>query len=159
MEEPLTLLEFAPPAPQHPTAYIDVPVTSITIADLRNELPFPTYHLHFAPNDYATRTDDRYGTWDAVIAEGKSYLEGAEIPTDIFIKRNRSAVRHWLRSPCAYAYQHPETTVEIHTAQRRYRIYRRGEYVNIGLPYHNFGGEKDWVTMPPFRTKILVNVD
>jgi len=94
-----------------------------------------------------------------VIESGRSYLVGDSQDTETFIRRHRSPVPSWLQSACWLAYNEPGKRVDLNSRRLHFSVYRRGEYVNISLPHHDKGGEKDWITMHPFHTRVLVNVD
>jgi len=47
---------------------------------------------------------------------------------------------------------------ESRLQSRIYHIMKHGEYVEIGLPFHDYGGEKHWITRDG-KTRVLVNVD
>ncbi len=119
--------------------------------------------LHEFPNQYSNDPDDNYKSFDKALESGKSYLVGDGIPTDEFKRTHKSSIEKWMRAIVRYCEQRPETKIGFtinrgNFAPYEYVIYKRGEYVNIGLPHQDAGGERDWITKDG-KTKYLVNVD
>lgn len=122
------------------------------------------YEVYTGKNPYADYKDDQWRTWDAIIASGKSYMVGDQVPTEQFLRTHRRALNGWQRIAFKWCMLHPEQQLELRSrrdqgfAKRIYEVKRRGEYVEISLPHHGAGGEKHWVTKDG-RSKILINVD
>jgi hypothetical protein len=96
------------------------------------------------------------------LESGRSYLVGEGMTAEQFRRRCTSSCLLWQRMACLIAHHHPDITIEvsIELPPLIYKVYWRGpEYVEIGLPHQEHGGEKHWVCPPPFKRKTLVNVD
>ena len=108
-----------------------------------------------------TRPDELSGgdnAWSEIIDIGRSYMVGRQVTIEDFLKSHTSIMRGWYRLAFAYCMNHPLVKLAIENDRRHYRVYRRGEYVIFSLPYHDHGGEYDWVSRDG-ETKVLVNVD
>jgi len=115
------------------------------------------YHVFTSANQYATRQDE-YDTWDAAIAAGHSYLVGLQKTREDYLRHNTSPVKGWMRVACEFAFWHPDLQVNVVGDRLSWVFRRRGEYVEIGLPHHDAGGERYWVTRNA-RSRVLVDVD
>lgn len=97
-------------------------------------------------------------TWDKVIESGKSYLVGKEVPTPVFLKTHTSPLCAWQKHAVELAKLMPDKKVVMISSRLEYHIYTRNDFVEIGLPHQDRGGEKHWVTRNG-KSKVLVNVD
>jgi hypothetical protein len=112
-------------------------------------------------NEYFGREPSEYDKFERCLEGGRDYLVGSVVSMAAFRRTHRSTPILWQRLACIIAWVHPETAihVEIPFPRLEYDIKRRGEYVDIGLPHQDAGGEKNWIAVEPFRSKFLVNVD
>lgn len=101
---------------------------------------------------------DEYGTWDKAIEAGKSYMVGSDVPTPEFLRKSRSSLTGWMKMAYRWVLMNPDHKLNVSGKRLEYCVSKRGEYVDIALPHHDKGGEKNWITRDG-RTKILVNVD
>jgi hypothetical protein len=108
-------------------------------------------------NYYATHQSQQY-TWDESIAAGKSYLVGNGVPTAEFLRTHRSPLNPWQRLAYQWALENPTKRLVVISSRHEWHIYKRGEYVEFGLPYQDRGGERHYISNNG-KTKILVNVD
>lgn len=123
-------------------------------------------HITTGNNTLWTDPDQResvYNSFDKCLEGGRDYLCGKLLDMELFKKKYRSAITLWMKHVVIYAYHHPEerlmfTIDKGNFGELEYHVYRRGEYVEIALPYHGQGGEKNWITKN-LKTKYLVNVD
>lgn len=134
------------------------------IQALRNLVGYYTAVWQEANEYYKTKDDPVIAQWFSLqktLEVGRDYLVGSTWSMPAFVRRHRSRSTSWQQTACQICWQHPEISirVEIPFPALGYVICWRGEYVQIGLPYQTRGGEKHWVCAPPFKTKILVNVD
>ena len=109
----------------------------------------------------ALEKDPTLGKWDDAIEGGKSYLVGRDVPTKKFLSTHSSTISTaWMWLAVQLVTLDP--TLEIHAHHDRprldYVIRRMGEFVLIGLPHQDAGGEKHWITRD-LKRKVLVNVD
>lgn len=111
-------------------------------------------------NEYFGKDSDRFNTWDAMIDSGRSYLVGGSVSMAVFLRDHTSNLSPWQTLTYEWCLAHPERKIILETQNRRlyYTIYKRGEFVEIGLPHHGAGGEKHWVTRDG-KKKVLINVD
>jgi hypothetical protein len=119
------------------------------------------YSIWNSGNEYHGRPPSEYDQFQRALECGKSYLVGDTWTMAAYKAAYRSATTYWQRLACLICWGHPETrlNLEIEFPKLIYAIYRRGEYVEIGLPHQEHGGEKHWDTIQPFKSKFLVNVD
>lgn len=118
---------------------------------------------------YCLTTDNEYAkpqwaddTFEKTLVAGRSYLANSDMPMDDFIKSHRSYIPefHWLRYAVEWAFANPDSCLKVETLKLSYRVCKRGDCVEIGLPHHDRGGEKHWVVSEDKpRCKILINVD
>lgn len=121
--------------------------------------PF-SYRVVQKVNPYASRGNDDYGAWTNALEAGRSYLVGSSAPMKQFLRTYTSSMIAWQRQAFVWCMANPTQQLVL-TAQVQtliYHIMRRGEYVEIGLPHQDHGGEKHWISLNG-RTKVLVNVD
>jgi hypothetical protein len=108
-------------------------------------------------NYYATHSDE-YGTWDRSIAAGKSYLVGDTQTLAEFIRTHRSSLSAWQKLAYQWALENPTKKLVIDTGRHEWHVYKRGEFVEFGLPHQDKGGERHYISNNG-KSKILVNVD
>jgi hypothetical protein len=119
------------------------------------------YDFTVKPNDHAATTDkpDRWATFEASAASGKSYLVGDNLTMAQYLKRYASALSPWLRLAYQWALENPtQMLIADNHKSREYYIARRGDYVEISLPHHDMGGEKTWISRDG-ETRLLINED
>ena len=107
---------------------------------------------------YPNHADDPYGSWEAIVRAGKSYLYGENYPLATYLRRNRSPLRKWQQAAFHWAHAHPTEVLIIESPQREWRIGLRGEFVQFDLPHHDFGGERSWASLDG-KSRLLINVD
>lgn len=117
------------------------------------------YRVRTRDNEYARpeRKDD-YTTWDAIIEAGRNYMVGRETPMAEYLRSHSSNLTLWQRMAYDWCKANPNQRLVVENARYEYHVYLRGESVEIGLPFHDQGGERHWVTRDGKR-KVLVNVD
>ena len=119
-----------------------------------------TYTIIERDNPYAKNPDDKYGSWDASLECGRSYLVGDSMPMDKFLKAFRRDLTLWQKLAFEWCMANPHRSLHMESRRERfyYVIQRRGEYVEFGLPHQDQGGEKHWICRDG-RYKIKVNDD
>lgn len=130
---------------------------------LRNQLPWRSLYLvGVRTNPYTTPEwqayTDEWGAWGTIMKLGRSYMVGEETPWPVALKRLSSNLTTWQQIAARIAWDHPEISIEIDNDQYNWVVCRRGEYIDLGLPHQDHGGEKNWVTRDG-RRRVLVNVD
>lgn len=127
------------------------------MALLRAPFPFTVQQLE---NQYPNGEDPRFGNWDEAVEAGRSYLVGNDTPLAAFLKRYSSEMNEWQKLAYAWVMANPGSRLVLKSTQprREFHIYKRGEYVEIGLPHQDAGGEKHWISRDGKR-KVLVNQD
>ena len=117
------------------------------------------YQVSTRENEYARpeRKDD-YTTWDAIIESGYNYMVGGDMPIAEYLRAHSSSLTLWQRMAYNWCRANPGQRLVIENARYEYHVYLRGEYVEIGLPYHGQGGERYWATRDGKR-KVLISVD
>ena len=118
-------------------------------------------------NEYFNR-ESEYNSWDRVLECGRNYLVGPEVPMKRFLAAHTSSLNGWQRLAFWWCQANPDRVLVLRGTRcgsdlrgccyRHYEIGVRGEYVQIGLPHQDAGGEKHWVTRNG-KTKVLINVD
>ena len=118
------------------------------------------YGISQKENEYRNGEDLTYGSWDVAVESGRSYLVGSSLSLKEFIRKHSSALTRWQRMAYAWCIANPDQCLVLNSRplRRIYEIKKRGEYVEIGLPHHEHGGEKHWISRDG-KTKTLVNVD
>jgi len=121
--------------------------------------PFP-YIVTQLSNEYPNGVDRLHGSWDAAVESGRSYLVGIETPMKEFLRRHTSSMSEWQKLAYDWCLANPNSRLVLKSAKPsfEYHAYKRGEYVEIGLPHQEAGGEKHWISRDGKR-KVLVNVD
>ena len=121
--------------------------------------PFP-YTVRQKGNEYADGEDPVCGAWDKALESGRSYLVGSAASMRQFLRTHTSALTAWQRMAYRWCLANPSLSLvfEARHQRRIYEILKRGEYVQIGLPHQEHGGERHWISRDG-RTKVLVNVD
>ena len=119
----------------------------------RQKFPFLVLEL---PNEYAN-SDSSY---EQAIESGRSYLLGQGAAAKDYLRRYASAMSPWQKVAFAWCMENPKIRLVLKAEKPRveYHIYKRGNYVEIALPYQSAGGEKHWVSRDGLR-KVLVNED
>jgi hypothetical protein len=120
-----------------------------------------SYKVREETNPYTESEDADYGSWTKALEMGRSYLVGDRVPMAKFVREHTSSLTGWQKMAFHWCTANPSRALELESESRRwllYKIRRRGEYVEIGLPYHDWGGERYWITRDGKR-KVLVNVD
>jgi rubredoxin len=102
--------------------------------------------------------DDRYRQWDEALKAGRNYLVGSDVPLDEFVKSYRSPMRSWQQTAYRWAIQHPGRMLILRNASNSWEVYKRGEYVEFGLPHHDAGGVRHYISRNG-KSKIRVNED
>ncbi len=121
--------------------------------------PFP-YVVREKANEYSNGEDPEYGRWERSLESGHSYLVGSDMPMGEFLRRHTSSLTTWQKLAYLWCLANPSRCLVLRSnaLRREYEIKKRGEYVEIGLLHHDWGGERHWITRDG-RRKVLVNVD
>lgn len=72
--------------------------------------------------------------------------------------KHRSRLNAWQRLAFAWCQQHPDRLLMLVGKHRSWDVYRRGEYVEFRLPYHDMGGERSYISRDGYW-KIHVDED
>lgn len=107
---------------------------------------------------YPNHDEDPYGSWEAIVQAGKSYLYGESYPLANYLSRNSSPLRKWQQAAFLWAHAHPTEVLIIESSQRIWRIGLRGEFVQFDLPHHHYGGERGWASLDG-KKRLLINLD
>ena len=118
------------------------------------------YKVSQKENEYESGEDPKHGNWEVALESGRSYLVGSGVSLREFVRKHSSALSGWQRVAYAWCVANPDQCLVLNSRSPRriYEIKKRGEYVEIGLPHHEHGGEKHWISRDG-KTKTLVNVD
>ena len=100
------------------------------------------------PNPYgpAAAKPDRWATWEAALAAGQSYLCGPSISREAFLRLYRRPLLDWMVPAYTWARQNPDRVLTLNSRRFAWRVYQRSEYVVFQLPFHDSGGEKEYVS-------------
>ncbi len=144
--------------------------TKVTLDDIRRAVG-RNYTVAVAENPYYNDQHERkVWTWEKLIESAKSYLVGKDVPTKKFIREHTSRLTTWQSLAALWAIENPsqqliiETSDWVRAPRRCYVICartfgdRNGGVVEIGLPHHDAGGERHWISRD-CKTRVLVNVD
>jgi hypothetical protein len=118
------------------------------------------YTVRLRDNEYRNGDDPKYGLWSKALECGRSYLVGNDVPMSKFVREHSSSLTTWQRQAFQWCLANPSSCLEFESKplRRIYEIKKRGEYVQIGLPHHDWGGERLWISRDG-RRKVLINVD
>lgn len=121
--------------------------------------PF-SYMVIQQDNEYQDGEDLRYGDWHRALEAGRNYLVRRDVSLTEFVRRHRSSLNEWQRLAYQWCLANPSQALVLRARNGRliYEIKKRGDYVEIGLPHHDHGGEKHWISRDG-KTKVLINVD
>jgi hypothetical protein len=116
------------------------------------------YRVSERDNYYPNGEDPKYGDWDKALESGRSYLVGESTPMNQFLKNHTSALNWWQQMAYAWCIANPSKKLVLVSKKFEWSIYKRGGYVEFGLPHQDKGGEKHWISQNG-KTRVLVNVD
>lgn len=116
-------------------------------------------HISTQENEFWRRRDtDRFQKWEDMLTSGKSYMVGADVPMADFLRTHSSRMVPWMQLAWHWCDLHPERALVITAHRFEWYVSKRGEFVEFGLPHHDKGGERHWVSRDG-KTKVLINVD
>jgi len=112
------------------------------------------------PNVYGPSRDrpDPWSTWEAALADGQSYLCGSSVSREAFLRLYRRPLLDWMVPAYAWARQNPDRVLTLYSHPFSWHVYQRGEYVSFKLPFHDSGGEKEYISRDGV-SRIKVNDD
>ncbi len=118
------------------------------------------YTVSRRDNEYSNGEDPEYGSWPKVLACGRSYMVGTDVSMFEFLRRHSSSLTKWQKQAFHWCLANPSVCLEFESRplRRKYQVKKRGEYVEISLPHHEWGGERSWISRDGKR-KVLINVD
>ncbi len=118
------------------------------------------YIVRQRDNQFKDGEDPSYGDWDKAIDGGRSYLVGSAVSIRQFLRTHTSALTEWQRMAYRWCLANSSLSLvfEARRQRRIYQVMKRSDYVEIGLPHQEYGGEKHWISRDG-KTKVLVNVD
>lgn len=135
--------------------------SSRSTLDLVLEAAWATNHYSVSvrENEY-TRPGANHGyqQWEEILEAGRSYMVGSEIPMTAYVRSHTSRLTCWQQLAYEYCKANPGDRLVVENNRFTYHVCARGEYVEFGLPYHDSGGEKHWVSNNG-KSRVLVNVD
>jgi hypothetical protein len=101
---------------------------------------------------------DPGATWEAALAEGQSYLCGSSVSREAFLRVYRRPLLDWMVPAHAWARQNLDRVLTLYSRPCSWHVYQRGEYVSFTLPFHDSGGEKEYISRDGV-SRIKVNDD
>ncbi len=101
---------------------------------------------------------DPWATWEAALADGQSYLCGPSVSREAFLRLYRRPLLDWMVPAYAWARQNPDRVLTLYSRPFSWHVYQRGEYVSFTLPFHDSGGEKEYISRDGV-SRIKVNDD
>ena len=116
------------------------------------------YRVSERDNPYPNGDDPKYGSWEKALESGRSYLCGESTPMGQFLKAHTSSLNWWQKMAYAWCIVNPSKKLVLISKKLEWSIYKRGEYVEFGLPHQDKGGEKHWISQNG-KSRVLVNVD
>lgn len=119
---------------------------------------FRNGHVSSTPKTEWYQNQTEYWFWDRTIEAGKSYMVGDKISMTKFLKSHSSPLCAWQKLAYQWAIENPDQILHVENRTHEWRVFLHGEYVEFELPYHEKGGERNYVTRSG-KTKVLVNVD
>jgi hypothetical protein len=136
------------------------PEPRISLDDIARLARAYTVFASAEPNPYGPSAgrQDPWASWTACIESGRTYLTGTRLTTAAFERLYRRRLEPWMVRAYVWARQNPDRTLVLHGRRYAWHVFQRGEYVSFQLPFHDSGGERDYVSRDG-RTRILVNDD
>lgn len=132
---------------------------NMSLFNLWTELDHSTkLRVSHQDNAYHKMEDDKYRSWDKSVETGHSYLVGRSMTREEFLASHTSRLSAWMQLAFHLCVMQPEKCLRLVGPRLEWLVYARGEYVTFSLPYHDHGGEKDWISVDG-KTKVLINVD
>jgi len=129
---------------------------TVTLADVRSAVGrgwrVSTY------DNWEPPENDPHAEWDEALRAGRDYMVGSDVPLDEYVKRYRSPMRRWQQVAYEWARKHPNRMLIVVNASNSWEVYKRGDYVELGLPHHDAGGERHYISRDG-KTKVRVNQD
>lgn len=96
--------------------------------------------------------------WDKAILCGRDYLVGQHVPLTEFVRSHTRSMNLWQRLAYIWIKHHADHILYVESNRSAWQVYVRGEYVELALPHHGKGGEKNSISRDG-RRMVLVNVD
>ena len=140
-----------------PTAYSD-PTLKALYEAARRCFSSEGYRFDIHENHRFGPEGDKYAAWDALIASGKGYLCGEDMPLAEFLATHTSALTAWQKLAYEWCRAHPDKMLRIYNSRFDWHVYQRGESICFDLPHHDAGGEKGYASRDG-KTKVLINRD
>jgi len=109
-------------------------------------------------NEYAGDRPDGWGKWEAILDAGRRYMVGASTTMAEYLRHHRSPLQFWQKLAYRYCMENPDTKLVITTKDYQWEIYKRGEFVEFGVPHHDMGGEMHYISRNGL-SKVKVNQD
>ena len=122
----------------------------------------PSYQISVLtePNVYGPSRDrpDPWATWEAALADGQSYLCGSSVSREAFLRLYRRPLLDWMIPAYAWAAEDKWSRCLPGRRHFSWHVYQRGEYVSFKLPFHDSGGEKEYISRDGM-SRLKVNDD
>ena len=101
---------------------------------------------------------DPWSSWEKALAAGQSYLCDSSITRAAFLRLYRRPLLDWMALAYTWARGNPDRVLTLKSRCFSWHVYQRGEYVSFKLPFHNSGGEKEYISRDGL-SRIKVNDD
>ena len=136
------------------------PPAPVGLEDIERLAPSYQVSVLAEPNVYGPSRDrpDPWATWEAALADGQSYLCGSAVSREAFLRVYRRRLLEWMVPAYAWARQNPDRVLTLYSRCFSWHVYQRGEYVSFKLPFHDSGGEKEYISRDGV-SRIKVNDD
>ena len=82
----------------------------------------------------------------------------SSLSRDTFLHVYRRPMLDWMVAAYAWARQNPDRVLTLYSGPFSWHVYQRGEYVSFTLPFHESGGEKEYISRDGV-SRIKVNDD
>ena len=131
----------------------------VTLDDIRRLFPGDVRVRDNWRND---KPPDEWDDWNNALKGGRGYMVGSRVPMPEFLRTHRSKCNDWQQAVWNWCILNPRKALYLETHDRSrprdWHCCKRGEYVDFGLPHHDAGGERNWISLDGV-SKVLVNVD
>lgn len=112
-------------------------------------------HGIWASSNYIRCAGD---TFDILAEHGKDYLVGKTWTMAQFVAKHTLKLLPWQREAYSWAVANPCYKLDVRNGGRHWHVYVWGDSVNFSLPFHDAGGEYDWISRDGV-TMLQINAD
>ncbi len=143
-----------------PLPALSIPAALVDLEDIECVARGYKVSVLAEPNVYGPSRDrpDPWASWEKALADGQSYLCDSSVSRAAFLRLYQRPLLDWMALAYTWARQNPDRVLTLTGRRFSWHVYQRGEYVSFKLPFHDNGGEKEYISRDGL-TRIMVNDD